>query len=325
MPVWLHKDTLDPLDALRENPSCAASGVFLAKLHESTEDGRYLEAARRIAAFVEERFMPQGWTDYETSFDSAGKPPDLSDPYSRQRPQCTFPIFWTAELGKLLYRITKEKKYLEQALRAVDYLLLFQGVWSPPYLTVKGFGSIGIGNGHTGWNDARAGIFSPGIADFFELTGNDEYLQRSVAAMRAPLALMYVPENKPVSSVFDKGPLGYADECYAHRGRDARLGPSTFDFSIGYALMAHEDLYLRFGSAYLDADKGRGIGIDGCLVGPGIKKNGKIEFEIKDFVSAPRSITVGIKDCTANSSEIVLNGTKVNGAIEGRRRVETHL
>ena len=325
MPVWLHKDTLDPLDALRENPSCAASGLFLAKLYESTKDDRYLKAAKRIAAFVEERFMPQGWTDYEAFFDSAGKPMDLSDPYSRQRPQCTFPIFWTAEMGKLLYRATNEKKYLEQALRAVDYLLLFQGVWSPPYLTVKGFGSIGIGNGHTGWNDARAGIFSPGIADFFELTGNKEYLQRSVAAMRSPLALMYVPENEPVSSVFDKGPLGYADECYAHRGRDARLGPSSFDFSVGYALMANEDLYLRFGSAFLDVDSGHGIGIDGCVVSPAVKKNGKMEFEIKDFVSYPRPITLGISAPAESATEIVVNGSKVSGKTGGSRRVETKL
>lgn len=311
VPVWLHKDTLEPLDALRENPSCAAAGVLLAKLYESTKDERFLKAARRVAAFVEERFMPQGWTDYECHFDSAGKAWDLTDPYSRQRPQCTFPIFWTAELGKLLYRATNEQRYIDQALRAVDYLVLFQGVWSPPYLTVKGFGSIGIGNGHTGWNDARAGIFAPGIADFYELTGNIEYLQRSVAAMRAPLALMYVPENKPISSVWDKGPLGYADECYAHRGRDARLGPSTFDFSIGYALMANEDLFLRFGAAYLDIPSGRGIGIDGCIVTPATKVNGRMEFSVSDFVSYPRSIRIGVKASGDSIGEIVVNGIKI--------------
>jgi hypothetical protein len=322
VPVWLHKDTLEPLDALRENPSCAASGVLFAKLYESTKDARYRDAAKRVAAFVEERFMPQGWTDYETFFDSAGKPMDLTDPYSRQRPQCTFPIFWTAELGKLLYRTTKEEKYLEMALRAVDYLVLFQGVWSPPYLTVKGFGSIGIGNGHTGWNDARAGIFSPGIADFYELTGNVEYLQRSIAAMRAPLALMYVPENEAVSSVFDKGPLGYADECYAHRGRDGRLGPSTFDFSIGYALMAHEDLHLRFGSALLDIESGRGIGIDGCTVGAPVKSNGRIEFEVKDFVSHPRVITLSVAaNGKGDDVDIVVNGKTVPRSSE-RQRLE---
>lgn len=325
VPVWLHKDTLEPLDALRESPSCGASGVLFAKLYESTGDERFLEAAKRVSAFVEQRFMPQAWTDYECFFDSAGKAWDLTDPYSQQRPQCTFPIFWAAELGKILYRTTKEKRYLDQALRAVDYLVLFQGVWSPPYLTVKGFGSIGIGNGHTGWNDARAGIFAPGIADFYELTGNIEYLQRSVAAMRAPLALMYVPENKPVSSVWDKGPLGYADECYAHRGRDARLGPSTFDFSIGYALMANEDLFLRFGAAYLDISSGKGIGIDGCHVIPGHKNNGRMEFAISDFVSHPRSIQLGVNAREQSISEVLVNGIKVEKSKVGEQFMTVNL
>ena len=322
VPVWLHKDTLEPLDFLRENSSCAASGVLFAKLYESTKDERYLQAAKRVAAFVEERFMPQGWNDYETLFDLAGKAPDLFDPYSRQRPQCTFPIFWTAELCKLLHRLTGDQRYLTQALRAVDYLLLFQAVWSPPYLTVKGIGSIGIGNGHTGWNDARTGIFAPGIAEFFSLTGLPEYLERSVAAMRAPLALMYIPENEPVSSVFNKGPLGYADECYAHRGRDARLGPSTFDFSVGYALMAHEELVLNYGSAFIDLERGIGVGIDGCAVDRVKALDGFVDVRLGDRVGTPRQIEVGLVTPDGWRGELHVNGTKIQ---ELRGKVQAQL
>jgi hypothetical protein len=300
VPIWLHNETLEPLELLRESPGAAAAGLLFAKLHEVTGERRFLEGAERVARFVERAFMPQGWTDYESFFDSAGKPMDLHDPYSRQRPQNTFPIFWTAELAKLLFRLTNEDCYREQALRAVDYLLLFQGVWSPPYLTVKGFGSMAIGNGHTGWNDARAGIFAPFIADFHVLTGEDEYLQRGVAAMRAPLALMYIPENEPVSSVFDKGPLGYADECYAHRGRDARLGPSTFDFSVGYALMAREELHAHYGDAWIDVAHRRGVGIDGCTVRD-VRSNGEtVDVVVDDKVS--RSLPPEI--ALAKASEI---------------------
>lgn len=309
VPIWLHNETLEPLELLRESPGAAASGLLFAKLYEVTGERRFLEGAERIARFVESTFMPQGWTDYESFFDSAGKPMDLNDPYSRQRPQNTFPILWTAELAKLLFRMTNEDRYREQALRAVDYLLLFQAVWSPPYLTVKGFGSMAIGNGHTGWNDARAGIFAPFITDFHDLTGEDEYLQRGIAAMRAPLALMYIPENELVSSVFDKGPLGYADECYAHRGRDARLGPSTFDFSVGYALMAREELHARYGDAWIDVARRRGVGIDGCAVRE-VRSNGRsIDVVLEDKVgrSAPAVIAL------ANSS-----ATPVRVRIEGK-------
>lgn len=318
VPVWLDRETLEPLDLLRESPSAAASGLLFAKLYESTRDARFLLAAQRVAAFIENACMPQGWTDYECFFDSAGKPMDLTDPYSRQRPQCTFPIFWTAELAKLLYRTTQDCKYLAQARRAVDYLLLFQGVWSPPYLTVKGFGSIGIGNGHTGWNDARAGIFAPGIAEFFSLTGEIEYLQRGVAAMRAPLALMYIPENEPVSSVFDKGPLGYADECYAHRGRDARLGPSTFDFSVGYALMAFEELFPKYGSVFVDLGAKQGIGIDGYSIRSLATESGQIEMRIDDNVAHGRRIEISVSGRIAGQNDLCVNGKKADWISEDR-------
>ena len=320
IPVWLHQDTLESLDLLRENPSAAASGLLFSKLYESTREERFLRGAERVAEFMASRCTPEGWADYESHFDSAGKPIDLVDHYSQQRPQNTFPMYWTAELAKALFRLTGKDRYREQALRAVDFLLLFQGVWSPPYLTVKGFGSIGIGNGHTGWNDARAGIFAPGIADFFELTGEVEYLQRGVAAMRSPLALMYIPENKPISSVWDKGPLGYADECYAHRGRDARLGPSTFDFSVGYALMAFEELYPKYGAAYVDLANGRGVGIDGVSVESVTSKGATARVIIDDRVATERALTIALAEPAAVALQLYVNAERVRTLAAGATR-----
>lgn len=320
VPVWLHQETLEPLDLLRENPSGTAGGLLFAKLHAATGEARFLEAAKRACAFMATRCHPKLWTDYECHFDSAGKPFDLVDHYSQQRPQCTFPIFWSAELAKELFRQTGDESYREQALRAIDYLLLFQGVWSPPYLTVKGFGSIGIGNGHTGWNDARAGIFAPGIAEFFDLTGNVEYLQRSVAAMRAPLALMYIPENKPVSSVWDKGPHGYADECYAHRGRDARLGPSTFDFSVGYALMAFEEIYPKYGSVFVDLAAGTAVGIDGCTVQPALVEGNTVHLTIDDRVGDHRSLEIAFAQPAGARLSLHVNGAPPRTVAAGANR-----
>lgn len=45
-----------------------------------------------------------------------------------------------------------------------------------------------------------------------------------------------------------------------------RLGPSTVDFSVGCALMAFEEPYPKYGSAYVDFAEGHGVGIDGCTV-----------------------------------------------------------
>ena len=320
IPVWLHKDTLDPLDLLRESPSAAASGLLFAKLYELTKEERFLRGAERVAEFMAPLCTPEGWTDYESYFDSAGKPIDLVDHYSQQRPQNTFPMYWAAELAKALFRLTGKQRYRDQALRAVDFLLLFQSVWSPPYLSVKGFGSIGIGNGHTGWNDARSGIFAPGIADFFELSGEVEYLQRGVAAMRAPLALMYIPENQPISSVWDKGPLGYADECYAHRGRDARLGPSTFDFSVGYALMAFEELHQKYGSAYVNLQAGHGVGIDGCSVGEAVIDGSLLHLTIGDGVARTDPLTIVLAQAAAADLKLYINDAPMGSIPTGTRR-----
>ncbi len=266
IPTFLHASNLAPMTHLQESPDCAVCGLFLAELFSRTGQSKYLLAAERVASFIEDDIMPQKWACYETYYDSAAKPLDTYDGHTNQLPQNTYPMYWSSQLFKSLYRTTARSNYLASAVACVDYLLLFQAVWSPPYLGVKGFGSVGIGNGHTGWNDARSGIFASGIADFFPLTGNREYLERGVAAARAPLVLMYAPENERVASTYNCGPIGYADECYAHRGKDGRLGPSCFDYSVGYALVAFHELCRRYGSIYLHTEGGWAVGIDGVAV-----------------------------------------------------------
>ena len=310
IPVFINSKTLEPELHLRENPSCAVSGLFLAKLYSVTRDRRYLRAAERVAGFLASEVMPQGWADYESFYDSAGKPMDLFDRYTQQSPQNTWSIYATAELCKLLFSLTKRDNYLEQALRALDYLLLFQAVWSPPYLSVKGFGSIGIGNGHTGWNDPRSGIFAHGIADFYFLTGNPEYLERDIAAMRAPLAVMYIPDNKKVSCLYDKGPLGYSDECYAHRGQDARLGPACFDFSSWYSIAAFNELWPRLGSAYIDLKTSHGFGVDGCVIKQIVMSEDKVDVQVEDQVASQRLLKLRLGPLSGGALTININGKR---------------
>src|SRR5690606_41420452 len=42
----------------------------------------------------------------------------------------------------------------------VDYLCLYQAVWSPPFLSLAVFGGFVVGNGHPAWSDARQGFFA---------------------------------------------------------------------------------------------------------------------------------------------------------------------
>lgn len=311
VPTFLHSSNLAPMAHLQETPDCAVCGLFLAELFTRTEQTKYLAAAERVAAFIENEIMPQKWACYETYYDSAAKPLDAHDCYTNQVPQNTYPMYWSSQLFKSLYRATGQSRYLVSGLACVDYLLLFQAVWSPPYLGVKGLGSIGIGNGHTGWNDARSGIFATGIADFFPLTGNREYLERGVAAARAPLALMYAPENERVATTYNCGPVGYADECYAHRGKDGRLGPSCFDYSVGYALVAFHELCQRYGSIYFHTEGGWAVGIDGVAVTDihSIEQGGFL-IDIARNTGSVESMTVQL-DSDIESEIYIRNGDSV--------------
>ena len=49
------------------------------------------------------------------------------------------------------------------------------------------------------WNDARQAQFAETLANFYDLTGNIEYLERAVAASRASFAFMVIDENKDVA------------------------------------------------------------------------------------------------------------------------------
>jgi hypothetical protein len=119
---------------------------------------------------------------------------------------------------------------------------------------------------------------------------------------------MYIPENEAVSSVFDKGPLGYADECYAHRGRDARLGPSTYDFSVGYSFVAFAELVARYGAVHVDAEARRGVGIDGATVTGVEIANGAVSVQVDDAVGIGTRPKLTVRGAAPEISAIQVNG-----------------
>jgi hypothetical protein len=123
-----------------------------------------------------------------------------------------------------------------------------------------------------------------------------------------------------VSSVWDKGPLGYADECYAHRGRDARLGPSTFDFSVGYALMAYEEFHLKYGQAYVDLAGAQGVGIDGCSVERAVSDGAEVRLTIRDSVAAQRELTIELAQPAATTLTLRVNDAPARDVPAGATR-----
>ena len=266
IPSFFRGEALAAEPLLAENVGTAASGALLALLHELTGERKYFDAAARAARFIErEVLVRRVWQDYEVIFDSGAKPLGFFDRHTQQYAQVTQGMVWSAAMFGTLARTTGQP-FLERAGEVVDYLALFQQVWDPPFLSVKTFGGFPVGNSHPSWNDARTPLLATAFADHYDLTREPQYLQRAVAAVRASLVLMFMPENKPVSGIYEQGPRGHADEGYAGRGRDEQFTGLSFDFPVGAALSSIALMKQRYGDVYVDASREFAIGIDGWLV-----------------------------------------------------------
>ena len=253
-------------------PVCAesaASAFFLAELSRIVPNGQaYLAAAERGAAFLEEHVIPEHkWFDYETFFSCSPKPIDFYDARTQQHPQNTLSLFWAAECFRVLHEITGKAEYSELASSLMDYLCLYQQVWSPPFLSMYAFGGFGVMNTDGEWNDARQALCADGLASHYLDTGRREYLERAIAATRASFACAYIPENAGICpKMYDIGSTGYSSENYAHGGWDAVAYASGFDWGIGSALTTAARMLDRFGDPWIDVPGSWALGVDALTV-----------------------------------------------------------
>ena len=256
-------------ERLPTSAESAAEVLFLAELSRTVPDGeQYLERALQGARFLERTVIPEHkWFDWETYFSCSPKPLDFYDSRSCQHPQNTMSLYWAAEAFRVLYEIVGTASIGEQALTLLDYLCLYQQVWSPPFLSIYGFGGFGVMNTDGEWNDARQAVFADGLALMYLESGRREYLERAIAATRAAFACTFIPENAGVCpKIFDRTPTGYADENYAHGGWDAPAGASGFDWGTGSAITAAARLTDLFGDIWIDTEGGWAVGTDGITV-----------------------------------------------------------
>ncbi|NLO97321.1 MAG: hypothetical protein GX091_04540 [Peptococcaceae bacterium] len=269
-PSFIDAQTLRPHLRLLETAGSSASALFLAEMYKITNKKEYLQAAERTAHFVKEHIIPiHRWQDFEYANDSLAKPPELYDRFSGQYPQTTMPMFWTADLFLTLSEIhetSEAKEEMDIAVSILDYLCLYQAVWSPPFLSMAVYGGFVVGNGHPAWSDARQGFFPQLFARFYKKTGRIEYLERAVAATRAALPLAFIPENAPISPIWKEGPAGHADENYGHRGQDGRAVAHSIDFGIGYGLVSYGLLAQEYGDLFINLKYKHAVGIDGVSV-----------------------------------------------------------
>jgi len=286
--------------------------MLLAHLYIVTREERFLRAAQNAEAFVARNVIRSNkWQDHETYFDSCGKPMGFWDSHTGQYAQATQCISWAAEMYRLLAEATGADAYLDNGCAVLDYLALFQQTWQAPFRSVPTFGGFAVGNGHAAWNDARQGLFSPIFVKYAEATGEEEYLLRGIAAARAGLWLMFVAENAQVAPhMFDKGPVGHADENYAHRGEDRpALVGYCFDYQVGGTLAALGYLQRTHGDVRVSVKRQTAYAINALDVGDVSVKDDILSLTVRRRFSATTRTRITIGGPERPAYRVVVNGS----------------
>ena len=282
IPSWYDPATLAPAAPLRdENAETAGAALFLAELFGRTRDPRYLAGAERAMQYVRTEIVPgRKWYDFETFFSCSRKPLDFVDRYTKQPPQNTLSMHQAAEACRALYRVTHKKKYIKEGEEILDYLCLFQQVWSPRWLSRELFGGFGVQNSDAEWSDARQGYFAVTLMDYYDLTGRVEYFERGVAALRAMFSLFESPSSPRTA------------ENYAHSGFDAPAGVTGLHWGTGSSVTSIHILRQRYGDAHVNLGKRWGAGIDGCTIDRVDVHGSTVTLSLLDNISSPRTVRV---------------------------------
>jgi hypothetical protein len=277
IPSWVRTGDFTPSEMLRYSPQTSVSAMFLGELYRLSDEPSYLQAATRAIDFVLESIVPDGlWEDFETYFSCSGvwdgKQPDQPDPYTGVFNQNTLGIYWTAEALLIMYQITGDENYIRWGIRILGELSLYQQVHDGAgLLDINAFGGFGVMNTDAEWNDARQSVFAPLYLAYYDETGNREYFERGIAALRASFTLMYIPEHDVVRALWEKtfpfmgeGDYGFMMENFAHNGRNGPIGAAChYDWGPGSAASTAAYVECHYGDVYLDLVYGQIFGIDG--------------------------------------------------------------
>jgi len=301
IPSWYDSESLKPVATLRdENAETAGAALFLAEYFKRTKEQKYLEAAERSMRYIFADILPaRKWFDYETFFSCSRKPISFFDSYTRQHPQNTLSMHQAAEACLELYKLTGKEEYKARGIEIIDYLCLYQQVWSPRWLSCELFGGFGVQNTDAEWSDSRQGYFAVTLMNYYELTGEREYFERGVAALRA------------MFSLFESSTSARTAENYAHSGYDQPAGVTGLHWGTGSSVVSIHLIERRYGDAFVDLRGQWGVGIDGCRIPSVVVSGTSVSVELLDNLALPRSIKLKFGNTADGPFNLTVNGKQV--------------
>jgi len=294
IPSYFEEDDLsvDPdMEMNIESAEPAASALFLAEMYKVTKEKKYLDAAAKAIRYVEENIVPEcKWFDFETFYSCSPKEYGYYDEITGQFAQCNMAMFMTTKTSLELYKHTGEKRHLDFGLRVLDYLSLFQQVWSHPRMELNLIGGFTTQNTDCEWSDSRQAQCAILYMDYFEATGNLEFLERGISALRATLTI---------------SPY----ENWSHRGFNSEPGYfSSFSWGIGTGMVSVEILWERYGDILVNPAQKWAYGINGCTVRELSVSDGIIELTVESDINYVAPLKIVFKEAEKGYC-VVANGT----------------
>ena len=298
IPSWYDPESGEPSPVLRDdNAETAGAALFLSRYASATGDSASRRAAEKALAYILTSVVPsRRWYDFETFFSCSAKPVSFTDTVTGQRPQNTLSMDMAAESCAALYSLTGKREYIESGCAILDYLCLYQQVWSPRWLSCELFGGFGVQNTDAEWSDAREAYFALTFMNYYALTGRREYFERGVAALRAIFSL-FESEDSPRTA-----------ENYGHSGGDAPAGVTGLHWGTGSSVVSVHLVTALYGGAYVDIQGGWGAGIDGCSI-PSVHIAGDVvTVALVDNVGVHRSLRLTFGHTLGRAFRVVVNG-----------------
>jgi hypothetical protein len=297
LPSWIVPATGQPAPPLaRENAETAGSALFLGELYRVTRERSYLRAAELAMTYIDREVIPRHrWYDFEAFFSCSRKPVGFFDTFTQQHAQNTLSLHQAAEASLVLYRVTGEARHLARGEMLLDYLSLYQQVWSPAWLSRPLYGGFGVQNTDGEWSDARQGYFAPTYMGYYDATHKREYFERGVAAARA------------MFSLFESATSPRTGENYAHSAWDRLGGVTGLHWGTGSSAVTLAILRDRYGDAYVDAEGGWGCGVNGCTVTGVSQTRDTLRVGIEDAVSVPRTVLLRIGGPAGRETNVIVN------------------
>lgn len=297
IPSYYRETDLSVDDAMlmnKENAEPAVCALFLVEMFKVTLDHRYLESAEKAVRYVEREIMPENkWFDFETFYSCSPKKVGLFDKITGQYPQCNMALQMLSQVCLDLHRIKANEGYLELGKRALDYLCLYQQVWSHPRMELNLVGGFATQNTDSEWSDSRQSQCAMIFMDYFEETGDRVYLERGIAAMRATLVI---------------SPY----ENWSHRGYNNEPGFfSSFHWGIGTGLTTEEMLVEKYGDVFIELDKGFAYGLNGCTVTNFTLKGDSINLSIISNIHFVTPLKLVFRGTEKKHYKVTVNGNKL--------------